>query len=138
MNLLEPLLIDQSVKGRRAARIPLSPVSQPVEKLIPPHLLRKKKPHLPEVTEFQVVRHFTRLSHLNFSIDANFYPLGSCTMKYNPKVNDAIAGLTGFRQAHPLAPDSLVQGSLELFYELEQWLCKVSGFDAFTLHPAAG
>lgn len=135
---LESLLIDQSVKGRRAARIPASPVSQPIEKLIPKKLLRKTKPHLPEVTEFQVVRHFTRLSHLNFSIDANFYPLGSCTMKYNPKLNDVMAGLTGFRQAHPLAPESTLQGSLELCYRLEQWLCKVAGFDAFTLHPAAG
>lgn len=135
---LESLLIDQSVKGRRAARIPASPVSQPIEKLIPKSLLRKKKPHLPEVTEFQVVRHFTRLSHLNFSIDANFYPLGSCTMKYNPKLNETIVGLPGFRQAHPLSPDAAIQGSLELFYRLEQWLCKVSGFDAFTLHPAAG
>ncbi len=135
---LESLLIDQSVKGRRASRIPVSPVSQPIDKLVPAHLLRKKKPHLPEVTEFQVVRHFTRLSHLNFSIDANFYPLGSCTMKYNPKLNEVTASLPGFRQAHPLAPETTLQGSLELFYRLEQWLCKVSGFDAFTLHPAAG
>lgn len=131
-------MIDQSVKGRRALRIPLSPVSQQIEKIIPAHLLRKKKPHLAEVTEFQVVRHFTRLSHLNFSIDANFYPLGSCTMKYNPKTNDAIAALPGFRLAHPLAPESLSQGILELLHNLEQWLCKMVGLDAFTLHPAAG
>jgi glycine dehydrogenase subunit 2 len=134
----EPLLIDQSVSGRRGLRIPPAPVSQPLEKLVPAHLLRKRKPHLAEVTEFQVVRHFTRLSHLNFSIDANFYPLGSCTMKYNPKANEVIAGLGGFKQSHPLAPDSINQGTLELLYNLEQWLCKMAGMDAFTLHPAAG
>jgi glycine dehydrogenase subunit 2 len=138
MSRFVPLLIDESVKGRRATRLPVSPVSRPIEKLVPAHLLRKKKPHLPEVTEFQVVRHFTRLSTLNFSIDANFYPLGSCTMKYNPKVNDAMAALPGFAQAHPLAPSAATQGTLELLFNLEQWLCKMSGFDAFTLHPAAG
>src|SRR4051812_36293682 len=99
----EPLLVDQSVKGRRALRIPAPPVSQPVTRFIPAQYLRKVKPRLPEVTEFQVVRHFTRLSQLNFSIDTNFYPLGSCTMKYNPKTNDAMAALPGFKQAHPLA-----------------------------------
>src|SRR5689334_15861232 len=93
------LLIDESVSGRRGTRFPPSPISQPIESLIPNHLLRKRKPRLPEVTEFQVVRHFTRLSRLNFSIDANFYPLGSCTMKYNPKVNDAMAALPGFASA---------------------------------------
>ncbi len=135
---LPPLLIDESVKGRRATRIPVAPVSQPLEKMIPANLLRKKKPRLPEVTEFQVVRHFTRLSQLNFSIDTNFYPLGSCTMKYNPKVNDAMAALPGFAGAHPLAPSSVTQGTLELLSNLEDWLCKMTGLDAFTLHPAAG
>lgn len=138
MTALEPLLIDQSVPGRRAAKIPVPPVSQEINTLVPSNYLRKKRPHLPEVTEFQVVRHFTRLSQLNFSIDTNFYPLGSCTMKYNPKTNDAIANLPGFKAAHPLSPDSLNQGILELLYHLEQWLCKMTGFDAFTLHPAAG
>src|SRR5690349_18111753 len=88
-NIPEPLLIDQSKKGRRALRLPPAAVSQPVDQLVPSYLLRKRRPQLPEVTEFQVVRHFTRLSQLNFSIDTNFYPLGSCTMKYNPKVNEA-------------------------------------------------
>jgi glycine dehydrogenase subunit 2 len=135
---LVPLLIDESVSGRRALRIPAAPVSSPIESLIPAKFLRKRKPRLPEVTEFQVVRHYTRLSKLNFSIDTNFYPLGSCTMKYNPKVNDAMAALPGFANAHPLAPSSATQGTLELLYDLEQWLCKMTGFDAFTLHPAAG
>src|SRR4051812_5656284 len=118
--------------------MPVCPVSQPIESLIPSKHIRKVKPRLPEVTEFQVVRHFTRLSQLNFSIDTNFYPLGSCTMKYNPKVNDAMAALPGLKQAHPLAPDAVTQGTLELLHNLEQWLCKMAGFDAFTLHPSAG
>jgi len=135
---LESLLIDQSVPGRRGSKLPACPVSQPVESLIPKSFLRTKKPRLPEVTEFQVVRHFTRLSQLNFSIDTNMYPLGSCTMKYNPKTNDAMANLPGFAQAHPLSPHSVNQGTLELLYNLEEWLVKMTGFDAFTLHPAAG
>ncbi len=138
MSRLEPLLIDQSVKGRRGVGIPKSPVSQPLGHLIPEKFLRKKKPHLPEVTEFQVVRHFTRLSQLNFSIDTHFYPLGSCTMKYNPKLNEAMAGLPGLKNIHPLAPDVVSQGMLEILYNLEQWLIRVTGFDAFTLQPAAG
>ena len=138
MSRLVPLLIDESKPGRRGVRIQEPPVAQPVESLVPPALLRKKKPRLPEVTEFQVVRHFTRLSQLNFSIDANFYPLGSCTMKYNPKTNDAMAALPGFAGAHPLAPAAAVQGLLEVLFRLERWLCKATGFDAFTLHPAAG
>src|SRR3954462_9838382 len=138
MNLLEPLLIDQSVKGRRAARIPLSPVSQPVEKLIPPHLLRKKKPHLPEVTEFQVVRHFTRLSHLNFSIDTHFYPLGSCTMKYNPKACNQYAMLPELLGRHPLAPESHSQGFLACMYELQEMLKVVTGMQGVSLNPIAG
>src|SRR5262245_1764107 len=121
-----PLLIDESVRGRRAMRFPASPVSQPIETLIATALLRKRKPNLPEVTEFQVVRHFTRLSQLNFSIDTNFYPLGSCTMKYNPKVNDVIANLPGFALTHPMAPSSLTQGTLELLFNLEKWLCAMT------------
>src|SRR5262245_65060358 len=116
---LVPLLIDESVTGRRALRIPTPPVSQPIDTLIPSKYLRTRKPRLPEVTEFQVVRHFTRLSQLNFSIDTNFYPLGSCTMKYNPKVNDAMATLPAFKQSHPLTPDGITQGVLELLHDLE-------------------
>jgi len=138
MSRLEPLLIDQSVPGRRAARFDRCPVSQPLDQLVPSKFIRKIKPRLPEVTEFQVVRHFTRLSQLNYSIDTNFYPLGSCTMKYNPKVNEAMANLPGMKNIHPLAPESMTQGVLELLYNLEQWLVKMTGFDAFTLQPAAG
>src|SRR5947208_5285443 len=93
---------------------------------------------LPEIGEPEVVRHFTRLSQLNFSIDTNFYPLGSCTMKYNPKVNDAMAALPGMRNIHPLQPDATVQGALQLIYELQGLLAQITGFDGVSLTPSAG
>ena len=93
---------------------------------------------LPELNEPEVVRHFVNLSHLNYSVDGGFYPLGSCTMKYNPKINEWAARLPGFANAHPLAPDELVQGTLQLLYELQEMLAEISGMDAVTLQPAAG
>lgn len=101
-------------------------------------LLRSEKAELPEVTEFDVVRHYTRLSHLNYSIDTNFYPLGSCTMKYNPRINEEISRLSGFTQTHPEQDENQVQGNLELMFELQQSLAEISGMDAVTLQPAAG
>ena len=92
----------------------------------------------PQVSELEVVRHFTRLSQTNFCIDTNFYPLGSCTMKYNPKVNEKIAALDGFSGLPPLAPAGLVQGNLEVLKTLERSLMEITGMDAFTLQPAAG
>jgi glycine dehydrogenase subunit 2 len=109
-----------------------------VEKYIPATLLRKEPAKLPELSEPQVVRHFTRLSHLNFSIDTNFYPLGSCTMKHNPKVNDRIVQIPDFAGLHPLRPHELSQGILEILYEVERWLSEICGMDAFTLQPSAG
>lgn len=94
--------------------------------------------HLPEVSEVDLVRHFTRLSQLNYSLDAGLYPLGSCTMKYNPKINDWAASLGGFCGAHPYQPEETVQGALELMYGLERALCAITGLDAATLQPAAG
>src|SRR5882672_3479729 len=105
---------------------------------LPAKFLRTAAPLLPEVSELQAVRHFTRLSQLNFSIDTHFYPLGSCTMKYNPKVNDRMAGLPGFSQIHPLQPAEQVQGILRLMSDLERCLCEICGMDAFSLQPAAG
>lgn len=93
---------------------------------------------LPEVYELDVARHFMHLSHHQFSIDSQFYPLGSCTMKYNPKVNERIARLPGFAAIHPLAPDEIAQGALGLMYELERYLAEIGGMDAATLQPAAG
>ncbi|MGW8252007.1 MAG: aminomethyl-transferring glycine dehydrogenase subunit GcvPB, partial [Anaerolineales bacterium] len=91
-----------------------------------------------ELYELDVIRHFTRLSQLNHAIDIGFYPLGSCTMKYNPKVNEETARLSGFAQAHPLQPIETVQGSLALMYELQEWLKEIGGFAGVTLQPAAG
>ena len=93
---------------------------------------------LPEVAEIDLVRHYTRLSQLNHSIDTGFYPLGSCTMKYNPKVNEVAARLPGFAALHPLQPEESTQGAMELMYELQELLAEIAGFAAVTLQPAAG
>jgi glycine dehydrogenase subunit 2 len=105
---------------------------------VPAGLARKTAPKLPELSELDVVRHYTRLSKMAFSVDANFYPLGSCTMKYNPRINEEAAALEGFAGLHPLAHDSSSQGTLEMLYDLEKRLCALCGMDAFTLQPAAG
>ncbi|MEK6602422.1 MAG: aminomethyl-transferring glycine dehydrogenase subunit GcvPB, partial [Candidatus Binatota bacterium] len=105
---------------------------------IPPELLRDDIAGFPELGELEVLRHFTRLSHLNYAIESQFYPLGSCTMKYNPKVNEVVARLPGFSLLHPLTPPELIQGALELLYELEGMLAGISGMDDMTLQPAAG
>jgi len=111
---------------------------KPIEELLSPKMLRKQEAKLPEVSEVDVVRHFTRISQLNFCVDTNFYPLGSCTMKYNPKVNEDTARLEGFTKLHPYQPVEHCQGILKLLYDLEQMLKSISGMSAFTLQPAAG
>jgi glycine dehydrogenase subunit 2 len=136
MNTPEILSIEKSVSGRRSVRF-AQPV-QPASAYLPEGVLRKTPPRLPEMGEFEVVRHYTRLSRLNYCLDTHFYPLGSCTMKYNPRVNEEIAGLAGFAGAHPRAPDAAVQGTLEVLHRLERLLCEVTGMAAFTLQPAAG
>lgn len=105
--------------------------------MIPSSLLRKEL-NLPEMAEIDLVRHFTNLSKKNFSVDADFYPLGSCTMKYNPKVNEETAALSGFQKIHPYQEDETVRGILELLKNFEEYLCAIFGYDAFTLQPAAG
>ena len=104
---------------------------------LPKDLIRKELP-LPNVSEVTVVRHYTNISRMNFGVDIGFYPLGSCTMKYNPKINEDIARLDGFKDLHPLSPESCIQGSLQLMWEFEQDLKKITGMDAFSLQPAAG
>jgi glycine dehydrogenase subunit 2 len=106
--------------------------------LLPPEQVRPTPPPLPEIAEFDAIRHYTRLSQLNFCVDTNCYPLGSCTMKYNPKLNDRVAAMPGFALLHPLQPASQVQGMLQLLFELERLLCAITGMAAFTLQPAAG
>ncbi|MCI0520813.1 MAG: aminomethyl-transferring glycine dehydrogenase subunit GcvPB [Chloroflexi bacterium] len=130
----EPLLCDLSSPGRVGFRFPASDV--PASPL-PEAFLRADLP-LPELYEVDVVRHFTHLSQLNHGIDTGFYPLGSCTMKYNPKVNEETARLPGFAFAHPLQPAETVQGSLALMFEVQEWLKEIGGFAGVTLQPAAG
>ena len=134
MNKPEELSIEKSVPGRRGVRF----ASPSKSNWLPEAVVRKAAPRLPEMSEFDVVRHYTRLSRLNFCLDTHVYPLGSCTMKYNPRVNEEIAGLDGFAAAHPAAPDVAVQGTLEILHRLEKLLCELTGLAAFTLQPAAG
>ncbi len=132
--MTEPQLCELSVSGRRGVRFPTCDTPQTP---LPAGLERQDLP-LPEVSEFDVVRHFTRLSQLNYSIDTGFYPLGSCTMKYNPKINEETARIPGFTQVHPLQPIETVQGCLGLMYHLQEWLKEIAGFAGVTLQPAAG
>ena len=135
----EGLIFDKSKPGRKGYSLPALDVDKKdISSLIPSSLLRKKAPHLPEVTENEVVRHFTRLAEMNYHVDRGFYPLGSCTMKYNPKVNEDNAQLPGFLEIHPFQPMQTVQGALRLMKELEGYLAEISGMDAVTLQPAAG
>jgi glycine dehydrogenase subunit 2 len=131
---IEPLIFELSSHGRRGTLLPELDVP-PAD--LPAELLREELP-LPEVTEVDVVRHYVRLSQLNHAVDVGFYPLGSCTMKYNPKVNDVAAQLPGFSYTHPYQPESTVQGNLALMFGLQTALEAVSGFEAITLQPAAG
>lgn len=107
-------------------------------KKIPSQFVRKNAPNLPEVSELDIVRHFTNLSQKNFCVDANFYPLGSCTMKYNPKVLDAIASSTSYSQIHPYQDEDEIQGALKIHHEMQLYLSEITGMDEFTLQPAAG
>ena len=131
---VEPLIFELSKPGRRGVRFPASDVP---ETPLPASLARESL-DWPEVSEIDVIRHFTRLSQKNHAIDINFYPLGSCTMKYNPKINEVVARYPGFARLHPYSPESTSQGSLELMYELQVMLAEISGFHSVTLQPAAG
>lgn len=135
------LIFEKSVKDRKGLNLPKSDVSSNND--LPSFYLREKEPQLPEVSELDVVRHFTNLSRKNFSVDTNFYPLGSCTMKYNPKFTEKIANFANFTEIHPLLPqiqkgDLFTQGSLEIIYETERLLCEITGMNAFTMQPFAG
>lgn len=130
----EELLFLKSVPGRRGYLFP--DLDVPAAEL-PSEELREET-GLPELSELDVVRHFTRLSQLNFSIDTHFYPLGSCTMKYNPKIDDELASLPGLSQLHPLQSEGQIQGALELMYSLQEALAEITGMDAVSLQPAAG
>jgi glycine dehydrogenase subunit 2 len=127
--------MDLSRPGRRASSLPALDVP---EREIPTEHARRRPPALPEVAERDLVKHYTRLAQMNYGVDTGFYPLGSCTMKYNPKVADAAAALPGFSRLHPLQPEETVQGMLELLWRLERALCEITGMARATLQPPAG
>ena len=128
-------LMERSRPGRTGAALPASDVPP---QLMPEASVLRDDLVLPEVTEGEVVRYFTHLSQLNYSVDTNFYPLGSCTMKYNPRINEAVAALPGFASAHPLQPERQVQGTLEVLWTLQEYLRDVAGLAATSLAPLAG
>ena len=142
LTIVEPLIFDRSRADRRAVRFPSASAaalaSATAQPEFPASVLRARAPRLPEVSELDMLRHFNRLAHLNHAIDIGFYPLGSCTMKYNPKVNEWAARLPGLAESHPLDPEDLSQGSLELMWLLAELLKEISGFPAISLQPAAG
>ena len=130
---VEKLIFEKGAPGRRAATMTAMDVpTESLESMIPANMLRKDPAPLPEVSEIEVVRHYTHLSQRNFGIDTGFYPLGSCTMKYNPKINEDMAALPGFAHVHPLQPEYSVQGVIQLMYELEQYLAEISGMARVT------
>ncbi|MBE0699956.1 MAG: aminomethyl-transferring glycine dehydrogenase subunit GcvPB [Anaerolineaceae bacterium] len=132
--MLEPTIYDLSSSGRSGVRFP-EPDVPPAP--LPEGLVREDL-HFPELAEQGVIRHFTHLSNLNYSIDTGFYPLGSCTMKYNPRVNEEAARLPGFAFTHPRQPEETVQGNLLIMYKLQEWLKEISGFAGVSMQPAAG
>ena len=133
--MTEPLIYDLSSPGRCGVTVPRSDV--PAQPVLPAEMLRPDL-DLPEVSEIDAIRHFTRLSQLNYGIDTGFYPLGSCTMKYNPRVNEEAARLPGFAFSHPMQEPETAQGNLALMYQLQEWLKEIGGFAAVSLQPAAG
>lgn len=133
------LIFEMSKPGRIASSIPACDVPETnIEDLIPAQFLREKPAELPEVSELDLMRHYTQLSQRNHGVDSGFYPLGSCTMKYNPKINEDVARYPGFAHLHPYQPEEMVQGALELLYHLQNDLAEITGMDAVTLQPAAG
>jgi len=137
----EPLLKDLGRKGRVGTEVPSDPAirsrfKDPIS--LVPRSMRRESVDLPELSELQVLRHFNRLSQMNFSVELGMYPLGSCTMKYNPKVSEMIASSDSMKLAHPLQPAETVQGLLSIFYELERYLSEITGMHRFSLSTAAG
>jgi glycine dehydrogenase subunit 2 len=136
---VESLIFEKGAPGRGTMLLPELDIPEiPLDQLVPADYLRAEPAPLPEVAEIEVVRHYTRLSQRNFAVDLGFYPLGSCTMKYNPKINEDVAGLPGFARLHPLADASETQGAIQLLYELERYIAEITGMARVTLQPSAG
>ena len=134
-----PLIFERSREGRYAYSLPQSDIkTDSVERILDDKFIRKNKAEFPEVAELDLVRHYTELSNKNFGVDSGFYPLGSCTMKYNPKINEKVARISGFAESHPLQEEEQIQGSLEIIYSLQEELKEITGMDEVTLQPAAG
>lgn len=135
----QPLIFEVSTPGRIGCSLPEFDVPEvDLLKLVPQEYIREEEAALPEVSELDIMRHYTALSRRNHGLDSGFYPLGSCTMKYNPKINENVARFNGFAHLHPLQDESSVQGALELMYDLQEHLTEITGMDAVTLQPAAG
>lgn len=135
----QPLIFELSEPGRIGYSLPEMDVPElDLAELVPEGYLRAEEPELPEVSELDIMRHYTALSNRNHGVDSGFYPLGSCTMKYNPKINENVARFNGFAHLHPLQDESSVQGALELMYDLQEHLKEITGMDEVTLQPAAG
>jgi glycine dehydrogenase subunit 2 len=135
----EPLLFERSRAGRVGVQLPEVGVDErPLDELLPAAMRRRELDGFPELSEVDVVRHFTRISRKNYAVDLGLYPLGSCTMKYNPRINEQICRLPGFAESHPMQPDASVQGNLELLWELERALIELTGLDRLSLQPSAG
>src|SRR3954471_8475467 len=134
----EPSIFERGARGRSGGS--LAPLDVPAVEPAALYggLARKEAAGLPEVSEPEAFRHFVRLSQWNFCIDSQLYPLGSCTMKYNPKINEWAARIPGFLRLHPMTPDGLAQGTLEVMWRLQQALCEISGMDGCSLQPSAG
>src|SRR5205085_2836612 len=130
-----PLVFERSRPGRRAGRVPDYGLAIPE---LPQELVRARPPRLPELSEPELVRHVTALADRTFGVDTGFYPLGSCTMKHNPRVNERLARLPGFRDLHPLQEEDASQGALELMWRLQEILAEIVGLPAVSLQPAAG
>src|SRR3954454_2380446 len=138
-NQVQALIFESSTPGRIGYSLPEMDVPElDLSSLLPEEYIRSEEADLPEVSELDIMRHYTALSRRNHGVDSGFYPLGSCTMKYNPKVNEAAARLSGFANVHPLQDESSVQGALGLMYDLQEHLVEITGMDAVTLQPAAG
>ncbi|MBI4495861.1 MAG: aminomethyl-transferring glycine dehydrogenase subunit GcvPB, partial [Deltaproteobacteria bacterium] len=135
----EPLIFERGGRGRMGYSLPEADVEKVrPEEVWPAEWVRPDLENFPELSEVEVVRHFTRLSQWNYGVDSGLYPLGSCTMKYNPKINEDLARLPGFARAHPYTPEELSQGAMRLMVDLESFLAEISGMDRVTLQPAAG
>ena len=133
----QPLLFELGKQGRKAIDLPACDVPQ-AEKLIPAKYLRTEKAALPEISQLELMRHYTQLSNRNFGVDTGFYPLGSCTMKYNPKVNEDISRYPGLALLHPLQSEDTVQGAMEVLFKMEESLAEIAGMAGVTLQPVAG